>query len=91
MKSDHSFLREQRYSSLRYVFFTREPSSTLILPTKLTGKVGKNSFGFLVASDNAPGNFDSDSRIDPEVRPFIDEFVDQQRAVCSFASKARRR
>lgn len=26
--------------------------------TKLTGKVGKNSFGFLVASDAAPGNFD---------------------------------
>jgi len=44
---------------------------------KLTGKVGKNSFGFLVASDNAPGNFDSDSRIDPDVRPFIDEFVDK--------------
>ncbi len=55
-------------------------SRTIIDPdfaAKLTGKVGKNSFGFLVASDNAPGNFDSDSRIDPNVRPFIDEFVDK--------------
>ena len=55
-------------------------SRTIVDPdfaAKLTGKVGKNSFGFLVASDNAPGNYNSDSRIDPEVRPFIDEFVDK--------------
>ncbi len=55
-------------------------SRTIIDPdiaAKLTGKVGKNSFGFLVASDAAPGNYDSDSRIDPEVRPFIDEYVDK--------------
>ncbi|MCB1024633.1 MAG: carbohydrate binding family 9 domain-containing protein [Acidobacteria bacterium] len=55
-------------------------SRTIVDPdfaAKLTGKIGKNSFGFLVASDNAPGNFDSDSRIDPEVRPYIDEFVDR--------------
>jgi hypothetical protein len=32
--------------------------------TKLTGKIGKNSFGLMVASDNAPGNFSEDeSRI----------------------------
>ena len=29
---------------------------------KLTGKIGKNSFGFLVASDNEPGNFTDDRR-----------------------------
>ncbi|HQU86880.1 MAG TPA: DUF5916 domain-containing protein, partial [Pyrinomonadaceae bacterium] len=32
------------------------------LATKLTGKIGKNSFGLLVASDNAPGNFSDDER-----------------------------
>lgn len=29
---------------------------------KLTGKSGKNTFGFLVASDNAPGNLSEDDR-----------------------------
>ncbi|MEZ5346659.1 MAG: DUF5916 domain-containing protein [Pyrinomonadaceae bacterium] len=55
-------------------------SRTIVDPdfaTKLTGKIGRNSFGFLVASDKAPGNFNEDSRIDPDVRPFIDEFVDK--------------
>lgn len=44
---------------------------------KLTGKVGKNSFGLMVASDNAPGNYEEDDRNDPSVRPRIDEFVDE--------------
>ncbi len=38
-------------------------SRTIIDPdaaVKLTGKIGRNSFGFLVASDNDPGNFRSD-------------------------------
>lgn len=30
--------------------------------SKLTGKIGKNSFGFMVASDKAPGNFNEDDR-----------------------------
>lgn len=38
------------------------------LAAKLTGKVGKTSFGFLVASDNAPGNFSDDERNDPDPR-----------------------
>ena len=40
-------------------------SRTIIDPdfaAKLTGKIGKNSFGFLVASDNAPGNYSEDER-----------------------------
>ena len=40
-------------------------SRTIVDPdvaTKLTGKIGKNSFGFLVASDNAPGNFSENER-----------------------------
>lgn len=40
--------------------------------TKLTGKIGKNSFGFMVASDNAPGNFSEDESADPANREFLD-------------------
>ncbi len=47
------------------------------LALKLTGKSGKNSFGFLVASDNAPGNFGENERNDPFQRPFISEFLDK--------------
>jgi hypothetical protein len=32
---------------------------------KLTGKRGRNTFGFLLASDNAPGNFGEEERTDP--------------------------
>lgn len=44
---------------------------------KLTGKQGKNTFGFLVASDKAPGNYGEDDRNDPSVRPKVDEFLDK--------------
>lgn len=44
---------------------------------KLTGKVASNSFGFLAASDNAPGNFDEESLTNPSIRPFIDEILDK--------------
>ncbi len=53
-------------------------SRTIIDPdvaAKITGKIGKNSFGFLVASDNAPGNFSENDINDPNRRPFIDEFI----------------
>ncbi len=55
-------------------------SRTIIDPdvaAKLTGKIGKTSFGFLAASDKAPGNYDQDDRNDPSVRPRIDEFLDK--------------
>lgn len=55
-------------------------SRTIIDPdvaVKLTGKSGKTSFGFLSASDKAPGNYDEDDRNDPSVRPRIDEFLDK--------------
>ncbi len=55
-------------------------SRTIVDPdvaTKLTGKVGKNSFGFLVASDNAPGNFSENEINNSNIRPFIDEFIDK--------------
>ncbi len=58
------------------VFYSR----TIVDPdiaAKLTGKSGKTSFGFLVASDKAPGNYDEDDRNDPNFRPRIDEFLDR--------------
>ena len=44
---------------------------------KLTGRRGRNSFGFLLASDNAPGNFTDEERDDPAVRPGIEKFLDR--------------
>ena len=44
---------------------------------KLTGKRGKNTFGLLLASDNAPGNFSEEERNDPEVLPGIERFLDK--------------
>ncbi|MFN0140234.1 MAG: DUF5916 domain-containing protein [Pyrinomonadaceae bacterium] len=55
---------------------------------KLSGKSGKNSFGFLAASDNAPGNYSENERtlnaqclerqrVDPSIRCSRDEFLDK--------------
>lgn len=55
-------------------------SRTIVDPdvaAKLTGKLGKNTFGFLLASDNAPGNYSEDERGDPVIAPRIAEFVDK--------------
>lgn len=53
-------------------------SRTIVDPdyaAKLTGKSGKNTFGFLVASDNAPGNYSEDEIGDPiigrQIQPFV--------------------
>lgn len=40
---------------------------------KLTGKTGKNSFGFMLASDNGPGNFDENDRSVPRNQEFLDK------------------
>jgi hypothetical protein len=47
------------------------------LAVKLTGKTGKTTYGFLAASDNAPGNYSEDERTDPIIGRRIDEFVDK--------------
>ncbi len=55
-------------------------SRTIVDPdfaAKLTGKIGKTSFGLIAASDNAPGNYSDDERNDPLIRPGIDEFIDK--------------
>ncbi|HEV7374739.1 MAG TPA: DUF5916 domain-containing protein [Pyrinomonadaceae bacterium] len=40
---------------------------------KLTGKLGRNTFGLLVASDNAPGDFTNEQRFDPDALPVAGE------------------
>ncbi|HUR97585.1 MAG TPA: DUF5916 domain-containing protein, partial [Pyrinomonadaceae bacterium] len=55
-------------------------SRTIVDPdfaAKLTGKTGKTTYGFLVASDNAPGNYSEDERGDPIIGPSIAPFVDE--------------
>lgn len=55
-------------------------SRTIVDPdvaAKLTGKIGANSFGLLLASDNAPGNYSPDERNDPIISRRINEFVDK--------------
>ena len=42
---------------------------------KLSGKLRRNSFGLLLATDNAPGNFTDDERNDPELFPDIARFL----------------
>lgn len=55
---------------------------------KLSGKAGKTSFGFLAASDKAPGNYTEDDRrrnsqcrlaqqSDPTIQCPLDEFIDK--------------
>jgi hypothetical protein len=42
---------------------------------KLSGKQGRNSFGLLLATDNAPGNFSEEEMNDPDVFSGISKFV----------------
>ena len=44
---------------------------------KLTGKRGRNTFGILLASDNAPGNFSEEERADINGFPIIQRFLDK--------------
>src|SRR5882672_11346796 len=47
------------------------------LAVKLSRKRGKNTFGLLLASDNAPGNFSEDERNDANSIPVIQRFLDK--------------
>jgi hypothetical protein len=40
---------------------------------KMTGKLGRTAFGLMAASDNAPGNFIGDERLDPINLRFLDK------------------
>lgn len=44
---------------------------------KLSGKQGRTTFGLILASDNAPGNYSLEERNDPNLRPFIERFLDK--------------
>ncbi|HEY3028436.1 MAG TPA: DUF5916 domain-containing protein [Pyrinomonadaceae bacterium] len=44
---------------------------------KLSGKRGRNTFGLMLASDNAPGNFSQEDRNDPNQLPVIGRFLDK--------------
>ncbi|HEY0005199.1 MAG TPA: DUF5916 domain-containing protein [Pyrinomonadaceae bacterium] len=48
---------------------------------KLSGKYGRNTFGLLLASDNAPGNYSEEERTDPDLsldqRLRIERFLDK--------------
>src|SRR5689334_6097083 len=48
---------------------------------KLTGKINRNTFGVLLASDNGPGNFSEEDRTNPNVFPGIERFVDKNASV----------
>jgi len=47
------------------------------LAVKLSGKRGKNTFGLLLASDNAPGNYSEEERRDLGNLPLIQRFLDK--------------
>ncbi|HEX8845447.1 MAG TPA: DUF5916 domain-containing protein [Pyrinomonadaceae bacterium] len=53
------------------------------LAVKLSGKRGRNTFGILVASDNAPGDFTNERRFDPEALPVAGERVIGKNATIS--------
>lgn len=63
---------------------------TIIEPNyaaKLTGKQGKNTFGLLIASDKAPGNFSKEERDDPNLQPTIAKFLDKNAYIGLFRVK----
>src|SRR5713226_241634 len=43
------------------------------IAVKLSGKRGRNTFGLLLASDNAPGSFNAEERLDPANFRFLDK------------------
>ena len=90
------FFPEKRPFFLERIDIFRSPldlvnTRTIVDPdiaAKLTGRHGKNTFGVLYASDNAPGNYSPDERqnldicrrqrvMDPSIICGIDRFVDQ--------------
>jgi hypothetical protein len=48
------------------------------LALKLSGKRARNTFGLLLAADNAPGNFSEEERGNPLLRPNLGRFLDKK-------------
>ena len=51
------------------------------IAVKLSGKRGSNTFGLMMASDNAPGNFSEEERKDSAIRPAIERFIDKNACI----------
>lgn len=62
------------FQSPLQVFYSRQIISPEVA-VKISGKVRKTSFGFLAASDKAPGKFTEDELTDPNNYPRIQEFL----------------
>ncbi|HKE57110.1 MAG TPA: DUF5916 domain-containing protein, partial [Pyrinomonadaceae bacterium] len=83
------FFEEKRPFFLEGIDIFRTPirivhTRTIIDPdvaAKFTGKRGHNSFGLLLASDNAPGDFSAEEKNDPIVLPGIERFVDKNATI----------
>ncbi len=77
------FFEEKRPFFLEGIDLFRTPvqavhTRTIIDPDaamKLSGKAGRTSFGLMLASDNAPGNFSEEERTDPILLPNIERFL----------------
>ncbi|MFN2498616.1 MAG: carbohydrate binding family 9 domain-containing protein [Pyrinomonadaceae bacterium] len=75
------FFEEKRLFFLEGIDIFRTPltvvhTRAIIDPdiaVKLSGKRGRNTFGLLLASDNAPGNFSAEERLDPVNFRFLDK------------------
>jgi hypothetical protein len=83
------FFEEKRPFFLEGIEIFKTPikavhTRTIIDPdvaVKLTGKRGRNSFGLMCASDNAPGNFSEDEKADPLTRPDIERFIGRNASI----------
>jgi hypothetical protein len=79
------FFEEKRAFFLEGIDIFQTPlqvvhTRTIIDPdiaVKLTGKRGRNTFGLMLASDNAPGSFSEDERTDPGNFPDIEPFINK--------------
>src|SRR5205085_1904537 len=82
------FFEEKRPFFLEGIDIFRTPiaavhTRTIIDPdiaVKLTGKRGRNTYGLLFASDNAPGDFTNELRFDPEQLPAAGDRIIGQNA-----------
>ena len=54
---------------------------------KLTGRRGKNTFGLMLASDDAPGNYTNEEINDENTFPLIERFVEKNAAIGVFRAK----
>lgn len=83
------FFPEKRPFFLEGIDYFQTPlqavhTRTIIDPdvaVKLTGKLGRNTFGLMVASDNGPGDFSDEERADPTSVRRSEKFFDQNALV----------